>query len=115
MTWKRGRTKPLEATTKTVDLGLGYTAELRYIDGELHGLWVIGPAGKGCNFPSEGRCGGWVPTQGSAEHAWKLVSEDPIEVSPSVQCSCDNKAPGTGQHGFVRAGKWVNAGGIVAS
>lgn len=33
---------------------------------------------------------------------WTVVSEDPLTLSPSIQCSC-------GDHGFITDGKWVPA------
>lgn len=36
--------------------------------------------------------------------SWQLVSRDPIEVSPSINC---NGAAGCGWHGFLQGGKFV--------
>lgn len=33
---------------------------------------------------------------------WKVESSDPLTLSPSIRCSC-------GDHGYIRAGKWVPA------
>lgn len=99
-----------------IDLGSGYEAEPRYHPdgtGELLGVWVIGPAGEQCNFPAEGRCGGWVPVN-DGDRGWAYSSEDPLTLTPSIRCGCDVKQPGRGQHGFITNGRWVNAGGIVS-
>lgn len=36
---------------------------------------------------------------------WTIVSEDPLTVSPSIQCG----AKDCNTHGFFREGKWVKA------
>ena len=74
------------------DLGLGFElTTYQAPDGVLAGYFVTGPAAPACRSPHSGRCGGLC-----------LVRE------PSVQCSCG------GQHGFVRDGRYVNAGGVTA-
>ncbi len=47
----------------------------------------------------EGRCSSaWMMDQG-----WKLISTDPVTVTPSLLCRrC-------GDHGFIRDGRWVAA------
>ena len=57
-------------------------------------------------------CAGWVAFAGRAWAAhfapgsiatWVVESDDPLTLSPSVLCrTC-------GDHGFVRAGRWVKA------
>lgn len=55
-------------------------------------------------------CRGWLPFEGRAWAngfgniaGWKVEQDEPLTLSPSVQCrSC-------GDHGFVRNGKWVRA------
>lgn len=100
---------------RMLDLGSGYLAELRYLDGELQGADVGGPQGAHCNLRrTDGRCWGWASVaQGVGGHAWELVSEEPLTLKPSLQCSCNLTHPGEGQHGFISAGRWVNAGGIL--
>lgn len=101
---------------KTLDLGSGFTGELRYHPdgtGELLGVMVEGPRGEKCKHrQTNGKCSGWVPLGGP--HAWTTVSVDPLELTPSIRCGCDLDHTGEGQHGFITAGRWVNAGGIVA-
>lgn len=54
----------------------------------------------------EGRyCGGGVTFETPAMRAvhrgpmWKVESEEPLTLSPSILCSC-------GDHGFIRDGRW---------
>ncbi len=56
-------------------------------------------------------CGGWVAFEGGAwarafDHTittWKVECVDPLTLSPSLLCR------GCGDHGFIRAGRWVRA------
>ena len=62
---------------------------------------------------TEGKCSGngWVAFEGRAWaknfdnriDTWKVESDDPLTLSPSLLCSA------CGDHGFVRNGKWVRA------
>jgi hypothetical protein len=56
------------------------------------------------------KCVHWVPFNGRAwlncftnEKGWDVQQEDPLTLSPSVQCRA------CGDHGFVINGKWVKA------
>lgn len=106
------------AENKTIDLGSGFTGELRYHPdgtGELLGVMVEGPRGARCSMGKprgEERCSGWVPLAGS--DAWSTVSLEPMTLTPSIRCGCDCDDAGAGQHGFITNGRWVNAGGITA-
>lgn len=57
--------------------------------------------------PKDGTaCMGWVPFAGrehGSDAGWKVESEDPLTLSPSLLCRI------CGHHGFIRAGKWVPA------
>lgn len=58
-----------------------------------------------------GMCEGWITFEGSAWAAefdnriptWKVECWEPLTLSPSLLCR------GCGDHGFIRAGKWVRA------
>jgi hypothetical protein len=105
-------------TNERIDLGSGYEGELRRLDGELLGVDVAGPQGAHCRLRrTDGRCAGWVDVHyghgSDAGNGWTLVSEEPLTLTPSIRCSCDLDHQGEGQHGFITAGRWVNAGGIV--
>ncbi len=80
-------------------IGNGVTVERRYLDGVLHGIAYWHPDGKG------GVCEGWIffdeVKTSSGIVGWKLVSEHPLIVTPSVLCTtCKH-------HGWIRDGKWV--------
>jgi hypothetical protein len=101
-----------------VEIGSGYAVEPYEEDGVLCGFWVTGPAGEFCHYPFEGRCGGLCRTVLTAKTPsgagiWRVERVSPLTLSPSIRCACDLERPGAGQHGFVRDGRWVNAGGIV--
>jgi hypothetical protein len=51
-----------------------------------------------------GRCSGaiWFEGQGHGHPEWRIESENPLTLSPSLLCHC-------GYHGFIREGKWVSA------
>ncbi len=50
-----------------------------------------------------GRCGGSVFIEPFDQHpTWRVVSEEPITLEPSLLCHC-------GFHGWVREGKWQPA------
>lgn len=100
-----------------INLGAGFTAEREERpDGSEIGYTITGPAAPTCKSPYDGRCAGLAPTDPKypAQGHWTVSSTDPLTMTPSVRCNCDVKHPGEGQHGFVTAGQWVNAGGITA-
>jgi len=39
-----------------------------------------------------------IPFKGRPK--WKVNSWEPLDLSPSIQCSC-------GDHGFIKQGKWT--------
>lgn len=64
--------------------------------------------------PVEGKCGGdgWISFEGRAWArefqgglipVWKIESEEPLTLSPSILCRA------CGDHGHIRNGKWVRA------
>ena len=87
-----------ECTTKEIDLGGGIqNAEVRFIDGVPDGLYYEHPCVNGRLSP--GYVGFDPPWRGE----WKLISVEPLTISPSLLCRA------CGHHGFVRGGKWVPA------
>jgi hypothetical protein len=81
------------------DIGYGVIAELRFVDGVLHGVEYRHPHG------SQDIIGvlGWIPVQPEWPDGWVVVCLDPLTLSPSVLCrSC-------GHHGFIRNGRWEPA------
>lgn len=57
-----------------------------------------------------GWCAGGVTFDGEVQRKvvpdkgrWRVVSWEPLHIEPSVLCR------GCGDHGFIRAGKWVRA------
>ncbi len=58
--------------------------------------------------PGGGDCVGFIvfaglpPEIATGGPAWDVESWEPLTLSPSLLCSC-------GDHGFVRAGRWVPA------
>lgn len=66
-----------------------------------------GALGPNAGLDEPAWCGGWVRFAGTDEPAggpsWTVVSDNPLTLSPSIQCHCNTL------HGFVRAGKWVSA------
>lgn len=91
-----------------IDLGDGHSIIFSEYEGEKRvGANVKHP-------PVEGRCSGdgWISFAGRSWAnsfdertipTWKIESEDPITLSPSILCRA------CGDHGFVRDGKWVRA------
>jgi hypothetical protein len=50
------------------------------------------------------RCEGfvcWSPAHARPGKLWKVVSEEPLTLEPSIKCAT------CGSHGFVREGRWV--------
>lgn len=61
-------------------------------------------------LPQGGRCEGSVifdrpGIEGlfEGQDRWKVVSEDPLTLEPSIRCG------GCNAHGWIRKGKWVDA------
>lgn len=84
-----------ECTSKQVDLGecVG-SAELRYVDGVLEGLYYEHACVNDACSP------GWIPFTGHG--AWKVLCEEPLTVMPSLLCRhC-------GHHGFIRDGVFIS-------
>jgi hypothetical protein len=92
-----------------IDLDLGDSHTLTWVQyqgDERTGanVWHLKPDGS--------ECGGWIAFAGGAWAAsfapgaiatWTVESPDPLTLSPSLLCrSC-------GDHGFIRAGRWVRA------
>jgi len=73
------------------DIGGGITIQRRYLDGKLAGVAWWHP---GCGED-------WIPID--TPLGWKLVTEHPLTLSPSVRCRA------CGFHGWIRDGKWVPA------
>lgn len=90
---------------RKLDIGAGHTLTFAHYQGEVAGCSIAHPR------PDDGMpCDGWIAFEGRAWArsfegitAWKVESEEPLTLSPSVLCrTC-------GDHGFVRGGKWVRA------
>lgn len=112
-----------------LELGLGYSARFAtYKDsGIVVTAIVTGPAGGCCkhaHWDDKTLCTGALSVEGappelvrkqdgSMRPIWLCSSVEPLTLSPSIRCSCDVDEAGVGQHGFITAGRWVNAGGIV--
>lgn len=83
------------------DIGQGVRIERRYMDGKLRGVHYWHPRPDG-----SGTCEGWVSVpdeDGWPEHSWKVESEQPLTLSPSLLCNA------CGHHGFIQQGRWVPA------
>lgn len=101
--------------SRVLQLGGGYTCMpmVREKDGPVIGAYVTGPAGPGCPYNPHGpRCTGHIrfdvpeaPNDGAPR--WAVELFEPLTISPSVLCHCGY------QHGFIRNGRWENAGGHV--
>ncbi len=92
------------STEQRIDLGHNHIATLVTPEHGTHptGMDVehLTPDGKPCT--------GWIALDVPeherlpVERKWQVESWEPITVSPSLLCGC-------GDHGWVRAGKWVPA------
>lgn len=89
-----------------LDLGDGHTLTFANYKGEVAGCSIAH------RRPDNGApCDGWIAFEGRVwarsfgGHiaTWKVESEQPLTLSPSVLCR------GCGDHGHVRAGEWVKA------
>lgn len=91
-------------TERRLDLGSNHVLNLVTPDGasEPSGADVehLTPDGKPCMgwVPFDVPAHDWLP----AERKWQVESWEPLSLSPSLLCAC-------GDHGFVRAGRWVPA------
>lgn len=92
-----------------LDLGAGVIATLRTCECSDPSCDHSRPCGmtfEHTTAPGAGvKCesGGWIPFSHHSANGWTLVSDEPLELSPSLLCTrC-------GRHGFVRGGKWVEA------
>jgi hypothetical protein len=90
-----------------IDLGDGHRMVFSEYQGEKRvGANVLHP-------PVEGKCSGdgWISFEGRSWArafygniaTWKVESDDPLTLSPSILCRA------CGDHGFVRGGKWVRS------
>jgi hypothetical protein len=92
-----------------LDLGDGHKIVFAEYEGEKRvGGNVLHP-------PVEGKCSGngWIPFEGRAWargfsghadfQAWKVVTEEPLTLEPSILCRA------CGDHGHIRNGKWERA------
>lgn len=91
-----------------LDLGDGHKIVFATYEGEIAGGNVKHP-------PVAGKCSGdgWVAFEGRAWargfagkegfQAWKVESEEPLTLSPSILCRA------CGDHGHIRNGKWERA------
>lgn len=51
-----------------------------------------------------------MAVRGEERNVWQVESWDPLTISPSVLCCFPLDGGGTcGDHGFIRAGRWVRA------
>ena len=103
-----------------IDLGNGYTAEWcgwhpdrklnpqyeNLPDVEKLVLLISCPHGNkgGCHVKQKEHQAEYEELFKNSANWWDLVSEDPLEISPSVQFLTPKCC-----HGFIRQGKWVNA------
>ena len=86
------------------DIGHGVRIRRAYMDGVLCGVDYQHPStNANCN---NGDRGDYVPVGTDAltiAHHWKLESETPLTLTPSLLC------PVCHHHGYIREGKWVPA------
>lgn len=80
-----------------LDLGHNVFAEIRRVDGVVHGVYYEHTC------LGRPRSPGWVPVKPEWKDGWDLVSEKPLTLAPSLLCRL------CGHHGFIRDGKWVPA------
>lgn len=94
------------------DIGHGVSAELRYVNGVLDGIWYRHPHDAKdrelAKLPPEERPAGYgihgvVPVKPEWPDGWDVLSVEPLTLAPSLRCrQC-------GHHGFIRDGRWVPA------
>ena len=78
-----------------IDIGHGVSIEPRYVDGELCGIAYWHPR------PDDGTfCEGWIGVQPFWSDGWRIASEEPLTVWPSLRCRA------CGHHGWIRNGRW---------
>lgn len=80
-----------------IDLGHGVRAEVRSVNGEIHGVYYEHT----CNGHPESP--GFAAVKPTWSDGWELVSLEPLTLSPSLLCRV------CGHHGFIRDGRWVPA------
>lgn len=95
-------------TEAVIDLGDDHTIEFTSYKGDDRAGAIVThktPAGVLCesSIPFLGRAWANEFKSGLADHAWELVSDNPVTLSPSLACRA------CGDHGFIREGKWVRA------
>jgi hypothetical protein len=79
------------------DIGHGVLIARMMLDGTLEGIAYAHPCG---NDPEHSS---YIPVHGRNDKGWRVVSKEPLTISPSLLCRrC-------GHHGFIRAGRWVPA------
>lgn len=94
-----------------IDLGHGFSYRF-FTEEDLGrtGLIIDGPCASNCIY-KDGQSGGVVGMCGGAIHfensraenrsKWKVVSEEPLTLSPSLECKCK------GQHGHIVEGRYI--------
>jgi hypothetical protein len=111
-------------TSDPLDLGHNHTLEWtaftpdRALNPQYNGIPDIDRFGAIIRHPRSdgvGECAGGVVfesygailiaavTPSAAGARWNVESWDPLTISPSVLCTA------CGDHGFIRAGRWINA------
>lgn len=94
--------------SEELDLGDGH----KIVFADFNGQARVG--GNVKHPPVEGKCSGdgWISFEGRAWAlsfsggvipTWKIESEDPLTLSPSILCRA------CGDHGHIRNGKWERA------
>lgn len=94
---------------RSLDLGNGWSCRFYTEHGVVGttGLIIVGPAAPQCKYKGmmgeENMCGGGVPFENSrtSKPKWKVVSWDPLTLTPSIACGCN------GQHGYITNGKYI--------
>lgn len=85
-----------------IDLGDGHAFSFVEYEGERAGLTLTHP---GCTakgwIPFEGRS--WARGFAGRIQSWKVENDEPLTLSPSIQCRA------CGDHGYIRNGKWERA------
>lgn len=82
-----------------IDLGEGVRAEVRELDGVVHGVAYVHPS------PDGAPCEGWAPIKPRVEDGWDAVdiTHEHLTLRPSLLCAA------CGHHGFIRDGRWIEA------
>lgn len=91
---------PTCTETEYVDIGHGVEVQRRFMNGVLAGVAYNHRRPDGSECPVGN--GSWIPVSSNPDrHAWTLVAEDPLTLSPSLLC------PACQHHGFIQDGRWV--------